>query len=574
MKLLIKEYLSALKERGELDVILPELLSEMGLHVFSRPAVGVRQNGVDLAAVGVDEDGIKKVFLFTVKSGDLKRQDWNSTTQAVRPSLDEMLDSYVPRRIPKQYADLPVAICIVIGGDVDQNVDTDLSDYERRHTTDSIVFQRWDGDRLANLMLSAVLGENVLSGEARTSFRKSVAMLDEPDAAYLYFSEMLRKLRSNLGKRQKDRVTLVRQLNLCCWVLYAWSREAENLEAPYRCSELAMLYGWDICAPYLLRRTAPGKAMAGAMTNLIQLHLTIANEFVVKRLLPHATVRDGLATAVNSSFALDVNLSLFESIGRLSLTGIWVQFFVERNEGLTDDDVAKINRDLNEYTDGFIQIVNNNGALCSPIRDDHSIEVGLACILLAQRERMDVVRDWTSQLLSASLFALQTNGAYPCALTEYHELAEHPKSRSDKEYFESATAGSTLIPTLCVWQKLANPSASFAGVPDVIQEHLSHCTMQLWVPNEISEEHLYIHSQNHGLAVLGLPITETCDELMEIVFSECKNNEERLGSLTAIGMGHWPVILAACRHHRIPIPLTFWRHFDPLVGEEVDTPES
>lgn len=570
MKLLIKEYLSALKERGELDVILPDLLSEMGLHVFSRPAVGVRQNGVDLAAIGVDADGIKKVFLFTVKSGDLKRQDWDSTTQAVRPSLNEMLDSYVPRRIPNQYADLPVAICVVIGGDVDQNVDTDLSDYERRNTTDSIEFQRWDGDRLANLMLTAVLGENVVSGDARTSFRKSVAMLDEPDAAYKYFSEMLRKLRLDMGDRQKDRVTLVRQLNLCCWVLYAWSREAENLEAPYRCSELAMLYGWDICASYLPRRTAPAKAMAAAMTNLIRLHLNIANEFVVKKLLPHAMVRDGLATAVNSSFALDVNLSLFESIGRLSLTGIWIQFFLDRNAGLTNDDKAKLNNDLDQYTDSFIQILNNNGALRSPIRDDHSIEIGLACILLAQRKRLDVIRDWTHQVLSASLFALQTNGAYPCALNEYHELAEHPKSGSDRDYFESATAGSTLIPTLCVWQKLANPSVSFAGIPDIIEKCIPHCTMQFWIPNESSETHIYVHSQNHGLAVLGLPVSETCDELIEIVFSECKNNEERFNSLSAIRLGHWPVILSACRHHRLPIPLTFWRDFDPSVEEESD----
>ena len=119
MKLLIKEYLSSLKERGELDAILPDLLSEMGLHVFSRPAVGVRQHGVDLAAVGVDGDGQRKVFLFTVKAGNLTRQDWNGTTQAVRPSLDEIQDSYVRQRIPKQYAELPVAICICVGGDVD-----------------------------------------------------------------------------------------------------------------------------------------------------------------------------------------------------------------------------------------------------------------------------------------------------------------------------------------------------------------------------------------------------------------------------------------------------------------------
>ncbi|MXZ49692.1 MAG: hypothetical protein F4073_05080 [Rhodobacteraceae bacterium] len=570
MKLLIKEYLAALKERGELDAILPDLLSEMGLHVFSRPAVGVRQNGVDLAAVGVDKDGIKKVFLFTVKPGDLKRQDWNSSPQGVRPSLDEMLDSYIPNRIPKQYTNLPVAICVSVGGDINQNVDADLSAYERRNTSKKVGFQRWDGDLLANYLLSAVLAENVISGKARTLFRKSVAMLDEPDAAYQYFTEMLQELRSELGKRQKDRVRLVRQLNLCCWVLYAWSREADNLEAPYRCSELAMLYGWDITAPYLPKTTAPAKAMRTGMNNLINLHLTIADEFVNKKLLPHAAIKDGLATAVNSRFALDVNLSLFESIGRISLTGIWIQYFIERYAGPYTDQIEQLERKRNKYTDSIIQIVNNNGVLRSPIRDDHSIEIGLACILLALRNKMDAIRDWTNLVLSASLFALQTNGAYPCVLTEYHELAEHPKRRADRDYFENATAGSTLIPTLCVWQKLSNPTGNFENIPDMIQKYISHCTMQLWVPNEASEEHLYINSENHGLAVCELPITKNCNELMEIVFAECKTSKEHFTSLTAMSLDHWPIILSACRHHRVPLPLMFWQLIDHSVAGAIN----
>lgn len=52
MKLIIKEYLSSLKERDELDAVLPDLLSQLGLNVYSRPARGTRQDGVDVGAVG------------------------------------------------------------------------------------------------------------------------------------------------------------------------------------------------------------------------------------------------------------------------------------------------------------------------------------------------------------------------------------------------------------------------------------------------------------------------------------------------------------------------------------------
>ena len=42
MKLIIREYLAGLRERDELDALLPDLLSQMGLDVFSKPAVGGR----------------------------------------------------------------------------------------------------------------------------------------------------------------------------------------------------------------------------------------------------------------------------------------------------------------------------------------------------------------------------------------------------------------------------------------------------------------------------------------------------------------------------------------------------
>ena len=103
MKLVIREYLASLKERGELDAILPDLLSELGFVVYSRPQRGTIQHGVDIAAVGNDEDGEKKLFLFTVKQGDLTRQEWDGTPQALRPSLNEIIDGYIPSRIPTEY---------------------------------------------------------------------------------------------------------------------------------------------------------------------------------------------------------------------------------------------------------------------------------------------------------------------------------------------------------------------------------------------------------------------------------------------------------------------------------------
>lgn len=559
MKLLIKEYLASLKERNELDAILPDLLSEMGLHVFSRPAIGVRQNGVDLAACGTDVDGVKKVFLFSVKSGDLTRQDWdNGSIQALRPSLNEVIDSYIPNRIPSDYAGLPIAICICVGGDVDQNVDSDLRNYIKQNSKDGIEFQQWDGDRLANLLLSAVLGEQLLGKEARSFFRKAVAMLDEPSAAYDYFAQMLDQMRRTLGERQKDKLTFVRQINLCTWIIYVWSREADNLESAYQCSELAVLWCWKVGSPFFNRKTTNAKAMAAAASNIISLHFAVGNEIIQRRYLPNAHIRDGLSTVVESHEALDINLKLFDIIGRMALNGIWYLLLSGNRTDLSEDARRDIEVELGEYTNGLVSIINNNGILKSPISDSQSTDIGLACLFLVMRKRHDAVRDWMGQMIPACMFAVATNTAYPCAFTEYQELAEHPKPRSDEDYFKRATAGSTLIPTMVIWRLLCDPSAQFGELAKFVEANLSHCTLQLWVPSVESEEHIYTNSEMHGRALLDLKVTDDSNEMLEIVREEIKNSKSVFEGLSAIEFGYWPVILAACRHYRLPIPPHFW----------------
>ena len=101
MKLLFRTYLASLREREELDAILPDLLSELGYTVYSRPQRGTTQSGVDVAAVGKDDDGERKLFLFSVKQGDLTRQSWDGTPQALRSSLNEILDTYIPTKNSK-----------------------------------------------------------------------------------------------------------------------------------------------------------------------------------------------------------------------------------------------------------------------------------------------------------------------------------------------------------------------------------------------------------------------------------------------------------------------------------------
>ena len=93
-----------MKERHELDAFSPELLSDMGFNIISRPQVGTRQYGVDVAAIGKNGQGQDAVYLFSIKGGDLTRREWDgNTNQALRPSLNEIIDVYITKNIPPEH---------------------------------------------------------------------------------------------------------------------------------------------------------------------------------------------------------------------------------------------------------------------------------------------------------------------------------------------------------------------------------------------------------------------------------------------------------------------------------------
>jgi len=256
MKLIIKQYLASLRERDELDAVLPDLLSQIGLNVYSRPGRGTRQYGVDVAAVGRLDGGAEKVYLFSIKPGDLTRSSWEGDgVQSLRPSLNQILDAYIPNCIPNEHRGKDIVICLCFGGDIQEQVRLDVQGYIKKNELKNLTFEEWNGDKLASLILSNFLREELLPQNARSQLRKSLALLDEPEASYQHFSALIRSLSSSEGTKDKDRITAIRQINICLWILFAWARDADNLESAYLSSELALLHAWDITRKYIAKKT-------------------------------------------------------------------------------------------------------------------------------------------------------------------------------------------------------------------------------------------------------------------------------------------------------------------------------
>lgn len=555
MKLLFRDYLASLREREELDAILPDLLSELGYTVYSRPQRGTAQAGVDIAAVGNDDDGVRKLFLFTVKQGDLSRQSWDGTPQGLRSSLNEILDVYIPTKIPKRFQKLKIVVCLVFGGDMQEQVRGAVNGYIRKNTSKRISFDEWNGDRLAGLLLEGVLREEIMPKALRSHFQKAVAMVDEPDVAYRHFSHLAHELRRSV-QDDKARVRVVRQLYIALWVLFVWARDVENVEAPYRASELVLLNIWNMLRPYIGKRSnRPGRAIMMVLRYAVQLHLTIASELLDKKIFPSVGIRDGISIAVRSHSAVDVNVKLFDVLGRIGLAGLWMNWLIELDPN--PHRKAALQEQVSRFAAMGFQLINNNRALFLPLQDQQAIEIALFLVLVgAVNGNVADVQTWLHEMADRLVFTVRTHGRYPSIFTEYRDLVAHPREKTD-EYRQEATAGSILIPLLVAFLSALGDRAALEQLAKLKAKELEHCTLQLWMPDQSSEDRLYIGDREHGIALCDLTISETGSELIKIVKEACDQSRD-FQELSAVAMGYWPIVLTACRHFRFPVPPQFW----------------
>ena len=560
MKLIFVEYLASLKERGELDVIVPDLLSELGFTVISRPAIGTRQLGVDVAAVGTDTDGEQKLFLLSIKPGDLKRSDWSNGVQSLRPSLEEIIDVYVEKHVPTRYSHLPVRIVICLGGDVHESVRANVDGFIDRHTNEKITFAIWNGDRLAELLLSGLLREKVLPSTWRSDFRKSLALVDEPDVSFRHFCRLVSGIVDACKPKRSARLTAIRQIYLALWTVYVWTRQSDNIEAAYLASERALLVSWSLIKDYLTGDSKKKRQLVESFERLISLHSIVARDYINTYLKPRAHLPHGLTSAVPSQSSLDINLRLFNIVGRVGVQGLWLLHAVRCLEAKNRMKQANVIREeIHGIAKLLADILQNNPILLTPMKDSQAIDINIACLFLYNVGCEQVIQPWIQQITHATCFAYSTHGAYPCIFEDYRDLIDHPTK--DAEYRADATAGSLLLPTIAVWAAVTDDAETLGVLVDFTSGPYAHSTLQLWYPGSDTEEHLYADSDKHGLASTGVKIESNPDDMLARIKSECVASKA-FSSLSVLEYGLWPLLISASRHHRSPVPPHFWPFTD------------
>ncbi|MFC1234425.1 hypothetical protein [Vibrio sp. F74] len=562
MKLILKQYLASLKERKELDAVLPDLLSSIGMNVFISPTRGVKEYGVDIAAVGRLTNEEERVYLFSVKSGNLTRDTWNgSADQALRPSLDEIQDSFIPSRLPPEHRGKKIVICLCFGGDINSGIRQEVSGYEQRNTRDNIAFEEWNGDKLSELIQQHLLKEELLPSSSQALLRKSLALLEEPESSSQHFSLLIDQVMSNANDADSVASSITR-INVCLWVLYSWCRDGGNLEAAYLSSEQALLLAWGKAKKYYTGRNKASKSF----DSILETYQQITDCYVDQCLIPYVGLKYAISHAVQSPSSIDVNIKLFDVLGRLSVKGHWVLDALIKSYTATpptdgeNQEQELLRLRLREITKSINLLVVNNPLLLSPYKDSQAIDLALALTLLSNNSELDeFVKSWLSEVVNMCMFAFGSNGMYPIVHNSFEKLLEHQnKDRADGNYKYKVTEASILYPLLTVFCSLYGLNSVSQELEKFATDKLAHCTLQYWYPNKYSEKFMYSNSDMHGSTSTNFPMNN--DLAIEHITQEC-DSLDSFKKMSAAVEGKLPLLLTACRCYRYPVPFHFLEGF-------------
>ncbi|MEY8216512.1 MAG: hypothetical protein RPR97_18765, partial [Colwellia sp.] len=276
--------------------------------------------------------------------------------------------------------------------------------------------------------------------------------------------------------------------------------------------------------------------------------------YLNKCIIPHTDKLHAISNAINSPCKVDLNFTLFDVLSRVSLGGIWLSWELRRKYEIHNEVCEKTIEEIQQYSTCVKQLITNNPILFSPYKDDQAIDISIALYFLSlEHSNVESMETWVSELLHRVRFSFNTHGNYPCTLSSYHELLEHPASQDD-DYREEITSGSILYPVIALFSGLYKLDDTYKEVQNFKEESLKHTNFQFWFPDTASEDLFYNNKESHGATLSSLPIEKGPEDFLEHIFGECdKSSSYR--TLSAVVYGVEPLILVACRLYRLPMPI-------------------
>lgn len=532
----------------------------MGFETVSTPQVGVRQFGVDIAAVGRNpiSSEAEALFLFVVKPGNITRSEWSQERTGVRASLEEVLDAYIPGNISPEHAELSIVIVLCCSGELRQEVDSNWAGFtSKQQSKYEVSFQLWNGSRITSLIEQWMMSEQLFPASYRKSLRRTLALLADADYDmsdfYSLIENLLRvDLEGNRTRSKAESVKSIRALILSARMVHTWCEDAGNMRAALLASERLLLRLWSWLADHeLLEDRDFVKLLASAYSVYER-----AGYAIVERVSAVATNRDGLYGYGYDEVTYQIRT--FEVLGIIATIGM-DQVYRYQYSGIeqhaeASEAVARV----------LVALIDNNPSAVTPVFDGHAIDIAACLLLLYHTGHRNFAEQWI-QLLARNISAGHALGRYyPIQTDSYEDLVEliHGHGRNSE-----LLGLSTILPLLAGWCLILDSAEVYQQIWRIVSGPLSETNLQLWYPDARTEELLYsgCASNDSGFSVHSIVLPDAMAEFRSKLYEQVAAVSPYLGfSFQSAGMQI--IGLVASRHFRTEHIPAYWQSL--ILGSE------
>lgn len=565
MRLILTEYINSLKEDGELDVAIQNILRAYQFEIISKTERG-RQYGVDVYAAGKDfeDNNRKKVFLITVKQGDLDRRNWNLEQNSVQQSLDEIRTIFIRNNLAQQHKELPIKIIVASNGQIRQSVQQSWVGYCDQYPDYQYAY--WGIDFLVNHFENKLLNENAFSNEIRSLVRKAIIYLENPDYDLKEFSVLLELLilQFRKAKSKGQKIKQLKQIRIVVSIITKYCEESNNLKHAVKCAEKYFLLLWPELSAF-----DNDKEYIYEMIGIYEFQLEILHKYLSK-IARIAFIKDGFSRSVRDQ--LNYTYLVYEQLGIVALCGLHHIQMAETFSASNDKNIQMLaaahKQKAFEASDIAISLINNNGIIFSPRSDDQIIEINILFILLYKLGKASDIRSILKEYYNQIFEGLAFSNIFPVFSNSKREVAE---LETDYEKRANHKYGSSILLTvLAEWTVIMEDASLYMLLQHLKEKLLPDLDLILWFPDEDTEKQLYTKNATTetGYSLSHIILIPDFEKFRQVTITDFEFNcKEKEFSFMKAGL--WTIGLVASRHFRTYTFPYYWRQFMNRPASEV-----
>lgn len=471
IKLVLSNYLAGLRERNELDALLPDLLQAMGHSVLSRPQIGVNQAGVDVVSTCQNDEGNAVVYLFVIKFGDVGRDGFFGSKTSVDSSIRQASNTFIRQRLLDGHQSCKKKIVLVSNGFLRQEVQDDFAALSKEIGERELQeLDFWGSDQLTPLIEKYIFDESLLLAQGRTDLRAALAILEETDASVRKFISFVDSCMGGPSGDVTGSVATQKKYFLRRWaaaamgwaVLLVWCDLEKNRKPGVIGGEYLLLRLWADAVRVGLSQDNDVQGRLATLVNLqtdalLRYHLKIA---------PHlAHRREVIGYRREHVFYAD---AVFEELGRMALTLLFLQHTAD-----VEEQRAYLRQQL-------VVFVNEHTVCRLPVLDGQSIDLSLALLaLIGERDT-----ESATALLRSTVEYFQLAVKYEQWLPIDSDLIEDAIAVQEgdveaRDFFQI----STLFPMLGTFAALLGDGQSLMKLNTAVAPKLGNVTLERWSPS-------------------------------------------------------------------------------------------